>query len=192
MQEEIWKDIQGYEGIYQVSNLGRVKSLPRENRYYNPWAGKECVRNYKERIMKLKKNRGGYHVAHLRDEENNKEGWPTVHRLVATAFIENREQKPTINHKDGVKTNNFVENLEWATCSENTQHAYDMGLAKSVVAQYAKKGSEHPHSKLKESDILEIRQKRKEGMTLVAIAAEYGVYFSSIHKICKGESWTHI
>ena len=53
MQEEIWKDIQGYEGIYQVSNLGRVKSLPRENRYYNPWAGKECVRNYKERIMLL-------------------------------------------------------------------------------------------------------------------------------------------
>lgn len=192
MQEEIWKDIQGYEGIYQVSSLGRVKSLPRENRYFNSLAGKECVRHYKERIMKLKKNRGGYMTAHLRDEENGKEDWPTVHRLVATAFIPNPNEKPTINHKDGIKVNNFLENLEWATWSENTRHAHDNGLAKSVIAKYAKKGSDHPQSKLKESDILDIRKKRQEGMTLASIASEYGVYFSLIHKICTGEAWKHV
>jgi len=192
MQEEVWKDVVGYEGIYQVSNTGRVKSLARANTYFNPYAGRDCTRFYKERLMKLKTNRTGYVVAHLRDEANSKESWPPVHRLVAEAFIPNYENKPTVNHKDGVKVNNSVSNLEWATHSENTQHAFDMGLAKPCRTQKSRFGSASPQAKLTEQQVLEIRKLRACGMTLVSIAERYGVAFSQVDRICKRESWKHI
>jgi hypothetical protein len=192
MQDEFWKDVIGYEGIYQVSNTGRVKSLARANTYFNPRVGKEVTRYYKDRFMKVKKNRGGYYTAHLRDEENGLETWPVVHRLVAEAFIPNEKNKPTVNHIDGVKTNNHVSNLEWATHSENTQHAFDMGLAKPCRNQKSRFGSASHQAKLTEQQVIEIRKLRGTGMTLTSIAEIYDVYFSTIHKICKRESWTHI
>lgn len=191
--QEIWKDVKGYEGFYQVSNLGNVKSLTRENVYYNPYAGRDCVRTFRERILKQKKNRGGYIVVHLRDASSDLESWPTVHRLVSEAFIPNPENKPTINHKDGVKTNNLLDNLEWNTWSENTKHAYDNGLAKPPDAiKYALKGEDSPHSKLTVAQVLEIRRLRQDGLTLVKIASMFGIYFSTVDKICKREAWKHV
>lgn len=99
---EIWKDIENYEGLYQVSNLGRVKS------------------SYTNRILKGGKDRGGYLLVSLC--KNNIKSTKTIHRLVAQAFIPNSENKSQVNHIDENQTNNMVSNLEWMTAKENTNH----------------------------------------------------------------------
>lgn len=106
---EIWKPIKGYENKYEVSNLGRVKSLERYDKYN---------RHIYEKILIPKKHSGGY----LRVGLSRKDYY--IHRLVAEAFIDNPNNKKYINHIDGNKTNNKVENLEWCTANENMQHAY--------------------------------------------------------------------
>lgn len=112
MQEEVWKDIEGYEGLYQVSTLGRVKSLARE-------------RVSKDKILKSSGVR--YKLVCLYKSGIVK--YVKVHRLVANAFISNPENKPQVNHKDGNKFNNSVSNLEWATSKENCIHAVQTGLS---------------------------------------------------------------
>lgn len=119
MQEEIWKDIKGYEGLYQVSNLGNVKSLPRE---FTRKDGRRYV--VKECVLKGGKASAGYFTVNLLNKTH------TIHRLVAEAFIFNPENKECVNHVDGDKLNNNVKNLEWCTYSENNKHAYDKGLKK--------------------------------------------------------------
>ena len=105
--EEIWKDIEGYEGLYQVSNLGRVKSLYK-----------------KEKILKLGAVSSGYFFVHLYKMRKLKV--IRVHRLVALTFVPNTENKLEVNHKDGNKQNNRADNLEWATKSENVKHSYSV------------------------------------------------------------------
>lgn len=123
---ETWKDIEGYEGFYQVSDQGRVKSLVRKNRI-------------KEKLLKTTPSGRGYPmVALCRD---GTQAYLTIHRLVATAFIPNPENKECINHKNGIKTDNRVENLEWATYRENNQHAWNTGLH-IVTDDFRKKMSE--------------------------------------------------
>lgn len=116
MKEE-WKDIPGYEGLYQVSTMGRVKSLSREII--------SSTGNYvsKEKILTTTGNDGlGY--VRLQLFKNNKGKLVRAHRLVAMAFIPNPENKCDVNHKNGNKSDNRVENLEWATRSENEKHSY--------------------------------------------------------------------
>ena len=108
--EEIWKDIQGYEELYQISNYGRIKSLK-----YN-----------KDNILKPYMTSTGYYKIDLR--KNNTRKIKPIHKLVAQHFIDNPENKPEVNHKDGNKLNNRVENLEWVTRSENIKHSYKTGL----------------------------------------------------------------
>lgn len=116
MQEEIWKDIAGYEGKYQVSNLGRVRSL----QYHNT----KGIRRIG--YLKTAVDNKGYLRCAL--SKNNKLTTFKVHRLVASAFISNEENLPQINHKDGNKLNNHVKNLEWCNNSQNQLHAYATGL----------------------------------------------------------------
>ena len=122
--EEIWKDIKGYEGYYQVSNLGRVKSLSRKQRNWR------CEFVTKEKILNPYYDTHGYRVVSLRKNNTNKK--ISVHRLVGKAFIPNTENKPEINHIDGNKENNVVTNLEWVTYSENLIHAWRTGLTKNT------------------------------------------------------------
>ena len=121
--EEIWKDIEGFEGYYQVSNFGKVRSLDR------------IIKNgetstYLKRGMMLKQfvdSTGAYWMVSL--VKNNKSSTKSVHRLVAKAFIPNPDNKPQVGHKDektlknSGECNNHVDNLEWVTSSENTRHA---------------------------------------------------------------------
>lgn len=124
--KEIWKDIDGFEGYYQVSNLGRVRSLDRVVKQFN---GKGIAKKKtKGRVLTTTKQTQGYSQIGLCKDGTQKSY--RLNRLVANAFIPNPENKPEVNHIDGNKDNNRVDNLEWATSAENKQHSLKTGLAK--------------------------------------------------------------
>lgn len=124
--EEIWKDIKNYEGLYQISNLGNVKSV---KRYRNAGTG-----NYlqKEKIISQFDVRGYKQVRLCKDKKYKNF---SVHRLVAKAFIPNTEEKEQVNHINGIKSDNRLDNLEWCTQSENQIHAYRTGLQKPIFGR---------------------------------------------------------
>lgn len=136
---EIWKDIEGYEGSYQVSNLGRVKSL--ERMVFNPLHGQIKI---KETILKF--GHDGFNYCQVGLQTNGRKNFK-IHRLVAIAFIPNPENKREINHIDGNKDNNCIDNLEWVSSSENQIHAYKNNLRKPSRALLGRTGSECKTSK---------------------------------------------
>ena len=156
--EEVWKDIVGYEGLYQVSNYGRVKSLDKiDSKGYHR----------REKILRTPSSKDGYCQTGLTKEGIRK--MYKVHRLVADAFISNPKNKPQVNHIDGNKTNNHITNLEWVTRAENMKHAYKIGLTKG------NKG--HKHSE-KTKNRMSNSHKDKYGIKVICITT--GEVFSSI------------
>lgn len=117
-----WKNAVGYEGLYEVSDTGLVRSVPH---YVMRSNGRKFF--VKETYLKPDKNKKGYLRVKLTDT-NGVEHFPLVHRLVAQAFIPNSENKPFVNHIDGCTNNNQVDNLEWVTNRENLIHASKLGL----------------------------------------------------------------
>ena len=156
---EIFKDIIGYEGNYQISNLGNVKSL-------------KFNRNI---ILKLTKSRCGYYLITLSKTYS-------VHRLVAKHFILNTENKPLVNHINGIKTDNRTENLEWCTPKENTNHAISIGLTN-------RSGVNNANSKLTEKDILNIRKSKLSGVKLSKI---YNITPTAISYVKLNKSYKNI
>lgn len=158
---EKWKEIIGFEG-YFVSDDGRVKTED-----YNHTG--------RVREIKIFENEGGYMACNLMRRGSRKR--KTVHQLVAIAFIDNPNSYQQVNHKNGDKTDNRVENLEWCNGSQNVQHAFDTGL---VVAH---KGDTHYRVKVSEEQVREIRKLREFGMRLHKIAALYGICFQHVSGI---------
>lgn len=137
MADEVWRDIKGYEGLCQVSNVGKVRSFARRG-------------SWKTRILKLQQSvkRGNYFYVRL--YKNNKELSYFVHRLVAKAFIPNLENKPQINHKNGNRFDNTEANLEWVTCKENLRHA-------DIILGKKSRGEDCSFAKLTKEQVQEIR-----------------------------------
>ena len=163
---EIWKKINEFEGCYLVSNLGRIKS------YKVSINGK---------ILKSNTNRLGYIYFSL--TKNLCLRSFTIHRLVALAFIPNPENRPQVNHINGVKSDNRVENLEWATISENMNHAIKTGL------KIAPKDFNHYNSKFKKEDIINIRESK---LSESKLASFYLVNRATIGKIKRFERYKNI
>ncbi len=164
---EIWKDIVGYEGLYQISNLGNVKSLAK----CYVCGNHNSVRVNDEKILKPN-NALGYLQVGL--QKNSVRTIFKVHRLVANAFIENPFEKPFVNHINGVKTDNTVSNLEWCTSKENTLHSYKIGL------QVAPKGSDsHLFGK---KGILNIRTK-------IILNTITGIYYYGLEEAAKAHGF---
>ena len=129
---ETWIDVKGYEGYYQISTMGRVKSLERTV------IGKDGRRySIEGQMMKNQKDKKGYEVVVFRKNGSVKS--QKVHRLVASAFIKNIKNKPQVNHIDEVKTNNNVNNLEWVTAKENTHHGTKIARTSKPVVQIEEK-----------------------------------------------------
>jgi len=168
--EEIWKDIKGYEDKYRISNLGRVMSL--KNKFGN-----------RELILRQYTSNGYCHFTMCKD---SKLKMSRTHQIVAQTFIENPDNKPYVNHIDGDKRNNFVENLEWCTAKENVIHAYKLGLTSM------NKGEDHYLAKLTERDVLEIKKYKGSKIKYKDISKIYGVNKNTIGSIIKGKTWKHL
>lgn len=169
---EKWKDIQGYEGRYQASDFGRIKSLKRKGRT-------------QDRVIGSLANHG-YLTAQLM-RNGKREKTFQIHRLVAITFIPNPHNLPEINHKNGIKTDNRVCNLEWVSHYENIKHAERTGLI-----GIRPKGEEVKISKLKEVQVLEIRRKYNAGVPCAVLKMEYGVCSGTVHMIVKNKTWKHL
>ena len=166
---EIWKDIQGYDGVYQISNFGRLRRVWKKS-YKKPEG--------ELKILNCSFTFDGYVKADL--WKNKKRKTYRIHRLLAIEFIENPLNKPQVNHIDGNKTNNNVANLEWCTASENIKHAWDTGLAK--------RGEEHGGSKLTQNQVDQIRE--LIGLkTQREIAKIFNVSSKTISNIHTGKTW---
>lgn len=184
--KEIWKDIHGYNGIYQVSNFGRIRSNGFEFKQ-KVSNGIEVKRYALPKILSQSYTVEGYLVVTLLKDRKAKQY--KVHRIIADAFIPNPENKPVINHINGVKDDNRLENLEWVTVKENTQHAHSTGLCgrngkSKFVARLNEDGS--------------IAEVFESGLKA---ASCYGHYNSSsnLHKVCRngcgrwcGMKWKYI
>jgi hypothetical protein len=172
--EEIWKDIEGYEGYYQISNLARVKSLSRSIIRANG-----NIYNISEKFLNMGLNKDGY--ARVALSKNSKQTFMFIHRLVATYFIPNPDSKLEVNHKNGIKSDNSIQNLEWVSPSENVQHGYNIGLSKI--------GEDRYNSKLTNSDIVTIRNSNLKQKELSEI---YNVSQPVISRIISGITWKHL
>ncbi len=178
-QEEIWKDVIGYEGLYEISNYGRIKSIARQV------VSQYRKRTIKEKILKNTTCHYGYTNTCLSKYGDSK--LFKVHRLVAIHFIPNPENKPQVNHKgkNPNKKDNRVWMLEWVTNKENADHFSSTNLRNQALGEKASK------SKLTEKDVLEIRA-LKDKLSNRKIAKIYNVTPQSINAVLLKKTWRHI
>jgi len=165
MENEIFKDVKNYEGYYQVSNFGRVKSL---------FLGQPKIlyNNGKKRYAQVTLCKDGVQIT------------KNIHRLIAETFIPNPKNKPCVNHIDGDKLNNRADNLEWCTQSENVNHAFANKLRNGV-------GENHPIAKLTEQDVRLIRFLRGK-LDQREVAEFFSIKQPQVSSIMTGNSWRHV
>lgn len=173
---ETWKDIEGYENVYQISSMGRVKRLETNLLYKGKYP-----RKWKEKILKQNTTKAGYKKCHL--SKDGKSKTPNVHRLVALSFVDNFFNLPCVNHLDGNKENNSTENLEWCSYKENTKHAIENGL----MGVY---GTENPSAKLDRNKVNSIKSLYITGdFTHKKLSIVFGVSANTIKNVVNGNTY---
>lgn len=166
---EIWKDVVGYEGLYEVSSLGQVRS-------------KKTKLIKKQRLM----NRG-YPAVTLKRME-------LVHRLIAKAFVENPYNKEQVNHINGIKTDNSLDNLEWVTHAENQRHAFKIGLKKAneLFGTGKQAGENNFGNKYSKDLIIKVKEMFKNGKKVKEVNILTGISISHLYSIKSGHKWGHV
>ena len=172
---EEWKDVSGYEGIYMISSLGRVKRIRRR-----------CDSRSRDvaivRLLKPKPSGQGYRAVCL--SWAGEKAYRYVHELVAGAFIAHRPDGMEVNHKNGNKEDNVLANLEYVTSSENKQHAV------RTLGAYC--GEANGMSKLTREQVETMRRKRAMGVSLAEIAEHFGIARNHASDILQGKYWAHV
>lgn len=175
---EIWKPVVGYEGRYEVSNLGRVRTFAKSNSTRLNEAPKLMTPDFNEgnqcsypRVVLWKGRRGSRFM---------------VHHLVMATFVGPRLPKIEVNHKDGNKGNPALSNLEYVTKTENERHKFE------VLGHRVNQGSKHGMAKITEENVLEILRLYKTGMTCTQIAPKFSLCVSSICLMVKRKTWRHL
>ena len=174
---EVWKNVVGYEGYYQVSNFGNVRSIDRKDGRGNRIKGKE---------LKLYKNRNGYLQSAL--IFNGKVKLMYVHRIVAEAFLCNPKNLKCVNHKDENKTNNSVENLEWCDYKYNNNY----GKLTHEFRSEKVSGENHPQSRLTKKQVIQIRDLYEQGHSITNLSQTFGVCRQHVWDIVKKIKWKNI
>jgi hypothetical protein len=163
--DEVWKPIPGWEH-YSISSSGKIWNC----RFNRPVSDHKAKTGYIQSAL----------------WKNNRSTTLLVHRIVAIAFIPNPENKPCVNHINGIKTDNRVENLEWVTYKENSVHAHTTGLQPKVL------GEDHKNSKLRADDVIYIRYLRRLGFSSELIAGFYNISQKQVRNIVSRRHWKHI
>ena len=177
---EEWRPVQGAQGRYEVSNLGRVKSLKRVV-YCGTRKGKPAYRTVPEKILKIGLDSDGYHQVLIANKEGEKFKSVKVHQLVAAAFLGEQSLGSWVLHGPKGKQDNTVANLYYGTPAQNVQDKWRDG---TIIV-----GEQHHKSKLTQEDVLAIRDRHAKGMTMKEIAKIYGVNQTAIHKIIARVNW---
>jgi hypothetical protein len=173
-----WRPAVGWEGYYEVSDTGLVRSVPRsvirrDGRKY-PIRGK---------LMTPFRNSSGYPAVHLRDEARHRSAQTLIHRMVAEAFVLNPENKPFVNHIDGNRSNASASNLEWVTSGENHEHAWKSGSMEKHRA----------HVVLTNELVKQARDLwLHEGCSMGALSRKFGVCPSTLGRAIRGKTWAHV
>ena len=184
-EREIWLPVAETEGLYEVSNTGRVRSLDRFIEYKQ--RGKTVRRLQKGKLLSNSSD-AEYQVVKVCYKDRHE--YVRIHKLVAIAFVEKVEGKNYVNHIDANKHNNRADNLEWVTQKENIIHARKMGLCSDTI------GEQHHNSKLTEDDIRWIRENDKATnggkMLRKEIAKTLGISVTTVTHIANRKTWKHI
>lgn len=172
MSISVWKKVVEFENYYEVSSCGKIRSLDRIDRFGRFYQGRE---------LRQKTTRFGYNEVTFSINGVSKS--VKTHRIVAEAFIQNNDNKQQVNHINGIKTDNSLNNLEWVTPMENINHGIKTGLINN-------NGELNPASKMKIKDVLNIRKKYLSGKySQRLLAKEYNVSQKSIFNIVNSKKW---